>query len=81
MATQLQASIYGADQNDWNKQMGVLRGFPTSQITIEQLNPATSYSGVLCTSIISLLPTGLKVNATQFYSPEDVATLVTRSNA
>lgn len=81
MALQLTASIYGANQSDWNRPSGVTRGFPTQGITIEALSPAVSYSGVSCNSIITLLPTGLKVNGTQFYCPTVPATLITNSNA
>lgn len=81
MALQLSASIYGANGNDWNKQMGVLRGFPTQGITIETLTTPTAYSGVTCLSIINLLPTGLQTDATAFYCPTAAATLITNSNA
>lgn len=81
MAQILQASIYGADSYDWNKPMGVLRGFPTTGITIEPLTTPTTYSGVVCNAQINLLPTGLVVNAHKFYTPTDVATLVTAANA
>lgn len=81
MALQLVASIYGADGYDWNRPMGVTRGFPTQGITIETLTTPTAYSGVTCNSIINLLPTGLQVNPTKFYCPTAAATLITSANA
>lgn len=81
MAQQLIASIYGSNQNDWNRTMGVTRGFPTQAITIEALSPSIAYSGVDCNSIITLLPTGLDTNGNKFYSPTDPATLITAANA
>lgn len=81
MALQLQASIYGADGYDWNKPMGVLRGFPTQGITIEALTTPTAYSGVTCNSIINLLPTGLQVDPKKFYTPTAPDALITASNA
>lgn len=80
MALQLAASIYGADGYDWNKPQGVSRAFPTQGITIEALTTPTAYSGVTCNSIINLLPTGLQVNPTKFYTPTAVSALVTAAN-
>lgn len=81
MALQLSASIYGQDGYDWNKPMGVTRGFPTQGITIEPLTTPTAYSGVTCNSIISLLPTGLNTDPEKFYCPTAAATLITAANA
>lgn len=81
MALQLSASIYGSDGYDWNRPMGVTRGFPTQGITIEAISPAVSYSGVVCNTMISVLPTGLQVNGHKFYTPTATATVITAANA
>ena len=85
MAQILSASIYGFDNGynsyDWNANMGVTRGFPTQGITIEQLRQPTTYSGVVCNSIITVLATGLEVNSTKYYTPTAVGTLITAANA
>lgn len=85
MAQQLQASIYGMDNGynsyDWNKPMGVLRGFPTQGITMEQLSQPTTYSGVVCNSIITVLASGLNVHGEKYYTPTAIATLITSANA
>lgn len=85
MAQQLTASIYGMDNGynsyDWNKPMGVTRGFPTQGITIEQLSQPTTYSGVVCNSIISILASGLNVHGDKFYTPTTVTDLITAANA
>lgn len=85
MATLLSASIYGMDNGynsyDSNMDMGVMRGFPTSLITIEPLTTPTAYSGVTCNSIISVLPTGNNVNPTKWYTPATYDALLALANA
>lgn len=81
MAIQLSASIYGADGYDWNRPMGVTRGFPTQGITIEAISPSVPYSGVECNTLITVLPTGLKTNGHKFYTPTETATVITAANA
>lgn len=81
MAQQLIATIYGSNQSDWNKPLGVTMGFPTQSITIKELSPAVSYSGVACNSIIYLNSSGLEVNPTEFYTSTTASTLITNANA
>ena len=81
MAQSLIASIYGQNSNDWNKPLGVTMGFPTQGIVIRTLNPAETYSGVVCNSAIQLMPYGPSPNQPQFYCPSSAATLITASNA
>ena len=81
MALQLTASIYGANQNDWNKPMGVTMGFPTQGIVIRALDQPTAYSGVTCLSQIQLLPYGPSTIQPIYFTPVASATLITNSNA
>ncbi len=81
MALQLTASIYGANQQDWNKPLGVTMGFPTQGIVIRQLDTPTAYSGVTCLSAIQLLPYGPSPIQPIYYSPTAIATLITAANA
>ena len=81
MALQLTASIYGANQNDWNKPQGVIMGFPTQNIVIRTLDQPTKYSGVTCLTQIQLLPTAPSTIQPVYYTPTAAATLITNSNA
>lgn len=81
MAQQFTASIYGANENDWKRPMGVVRSFPAAGVTMETLSPAVTYSGVACNTQINVLPTGLNQTANKFYTPTALATLVTSANA
>lgn len=85
MAQQFTASIYGMDNGynsyDWNREMGVLRSFPSQGVMMEQMTQPTAYSGVTCNSLITVLPSGLNTNAVKYYTPTALATLVTASNA
>lgn len=81
MAVQLSASIYGADGYDWNRPMGVTRGFPTSNIIIEAISPSVAYSGVQCNTLITVLPTGLETKGNKYYTPTATATVITAANA
>ncbi len=81
MAIQVSLSIYGQDQNDWNRPAGLTKSFPTQGISVEALSPAVNYSGVACNTIISVLPTGLNVNPKKYYTPTATATVITACNA
>lgn len=81
MALQLIASIYGANDNDWNKPKGLIMGFPTQNIVIRTLSQPTSYSGVVCKTAIQLLPTGPSPIQPVYYTPTAADTLITAANA
>jgi len=81
MALQLAASIYGANQQDWNTPLGVSMSFPTQGIVLRTISPAVSYSGVSCLTTIQLLPTAPSPIQPQYYTPTAIATLVTAANA
>ena len=81
MAQQVTASVYGLNQQDWNKPLGVTKTFPTQGLSLQHLSPAVSYSGVSCVTIIQLLPTGLNQTTQNFYSPTALATIATAANA
>lgn len=83
MATVLSASIYGFDNGynsyDWNKEMGVMRGF-TAPYQIEPLSQPTAYSGVTCNSLISVPPFGNNVNPVKYYTPLTYDALLALAN-
>jgi len=81
MALQVAASIYGANQNDWNAPMGRSMAFPSQGILIQALPQPKAYSGVTCNTQIQLLPYGPSPIQPVFYSPLTVAALVTLANA
>ena len=81
MALQLSASIYGANQNSWNVAQGRTMSFPTQGIVMRNLNPAETYSGVVCNTAIQLLPTAPSPIQPVYYTPTAIATLVTAANA
>ena len=81
MSAMLQASIYGANQNSWNANQGILMGFPTSGIVIRSLDQPTSYSGVTCLSQIQLLPTAPSPIQPVYYSPTAASTIITSANS
>lgn len=81
MALQVTASIYGANENDWNRAAGVTMGFPTQNIVIRALSPAVTYSGVECNTQIQLLPTAPTAIQPVYYTPTATATLITAANA
>jgi hypothetical protein len=85
MAQIFSASIYGFNngQNsyDWNVQMGIMRGFPATGVTVETLRQPTAYSGVTCNSLITVLPTGLNVHGTGYYTPLTEDQIATLANA
>jgi len=81
MANQITATIYGSNQNDWNKTSGVVLSFPTQGILLETISPAVSYSGVPCNTAIKLLPYGPSPNQPVYYTSTDVSTLKNAANA
>ncbi len=81
MANFINASIYGANENTWNKPMGVNRVFDVTGVNVYALTPPTAYSGVTCGTVIELLPTGLEVNGTKYYTDKTVADLLAQGNA
>jgi len=81
MAQSLIASVYGANQNDWNRPLGLTMGFPTQGIVIRALSPAVSYSGVSCVTEIQLLPTGPSPIQPIYYTNLATATAITNANA
>lgn len=80
MATQLAASIYGANQNSWNKPQGLRMSFSTASIVIRELETPTQYSGVTCVTAIQVLPTAPSVIQPVYYTAATVADLVTAAN-
>jgi hypothetical protein len=81
MALQLAASIYGANQQDWNAPLGRSMAFPTQGIVLRNLDQPTTYSGVTCLTAIQLLPTAPSPIQPIYYTPTAIATLVTAANA
>ncbi len=81
MAQFINASIYGANSNDWNRQMGVNKIFPVTLISPQQLRTPTVYSGVTCVTAINLLPTGLQTDNQTFYTDKTVAAILAQGNA
>jgi len=81
MALQVSLSIYGQDQNDWNRPAGLTKSFPTQGISVQALSPAANYSGVACNTIIMVAPTGLQTKPTKYYTPTATATVITACNA
>lgn len=79
MAQILQATIYGANSNDWNTPSGVVMGFPTNQIVLRAIEP-TSYSGVVCNSQIQVLPTAPSPIQPVYYTSALVADLIDDAN-
>lgn len=72
----VQATIYGANGNDWNNAMGTSMAFPANQIVVRSISPAVSYSGVACNSAIQLLPTAPSPIQPVYYTPSAIANLV-----
>lgn len=81
MANFINASIYGSNGNDWNRVQGVNRVFGVNQVNVYDLNTPTAYSGVTCNTVIELLPTGLVVDGSKFYTPKTTAALLAQGNA
>lgn len=80
MAQIISVTVYGANQNDWNKPSGVVMGFPVSQIVLRTI-PSTPYSGVNCVTQIQLLPTAPSPIQPVYYTNTPIATLITAANA
>lgn len=76
MAIQVQATIYGANGNDWGNLSGTAMAFPANQIVVRALSPAVSYSGVACNSAIQLLPTAPSPIQPVYYTPTVIGSLV-----
>jgi hypothetical protein len=81
MANQISVTVYGSNQNDWNKTSGVVMSFPTQGIYFETISPAVSYSGVACNTAVKLMPYGPSPMQPVYYTPATVASLITASNA
>jgi hypothetical protein len=80
MAQLISVSTYGLNGYDSGGTKGFLKGFPVQQILLEQINP-TTFSGVVCNSTVTLLPTGLNQQGKKYYTPTALATLITAANA
>lgn len=79
MANLVAASIYGQNKNDWGSAHGTAMAFPGTGFIAR---PTTEVmSGVQMAAIIQVLPTGLTVDGTQYYTDSTVAELVTAANA
>jgi hypothetical protein len=70
------ASIYGANQNDWNNSNGVTMGFSPTQVVLRALPAGTTYSGVTCLSAIQLLPTAPSPIQPVYYTAKTVAEII-----
>lgn len=81
MAQQILTYIYGHNNYDLNKFSGVGQTFPTQGVRFESISPAVQFSGVDCNSKIIVLPTGLTVNANEYYTPTLVSSLLAAANA
>jgi len=81
MANLISVTVYGSNQNDWNKTSGVVLAFPTQGILLETISPAVSYSGVACNTAVKLLPYGPSPIQPVYYTSATVASLITLANA
>jgi hypothetical protein len=79
MANFINASIYGANKNDWNKPQGVNHVFPVNAIRVYPTS--ASYSGVTCVTVIEVLPTGLNQQPEKLYTDKTVAAILAQGNA
>jgi hypothetical protein len=80
MANLISVTVYGSNQNDWNKTSGVVLAFPTQGILLETI-PSTVYSGTACVTAVKLLPYGPSPIQPVYYTPSTVASLITAANA
>ena len=80
LTSRIIASIYGINGNPVGTNNGVYNSFPNTSAYFYPAPASTTFNGVTCNSIIVLLPTGLNVNATKFYSDATTAQLVTNGS-
>lgn len=83
MATTLRvvANLYGKNGNALENKSGTQNGrknyFANTGNTFYDAGPGgASFNGVVCSSIIEVFPTGLRVNSDLYYAVETVAQLV-----
>lgn len=81
MAQIFAASIYGANENDWNTPLGVSMGFSPTSVVVRTLKQPKAYSGVTCNSQIQLLPTAPSPIQPVYYTPLTVAQIIIAANA
>ena len=81
MANQISATIYGSNQNDWNKTSGVVMSFPVNAVVLETISPAVNYSGTDCNAAIKLMPYGPSTIQPVYYTNSTVTALKNAANA
>jgi hypothetical protein len=83
MALQVAASIYAINGTSIGTVQGRAFSFATQSFLARPIDSGQTavHNGVTCNSIIQVLPTGLTVNGTQYYTNLTVAQIVTASNA
>jgi ribulose-5-phosphate 4-epimerase/fuculose-1-phosphate aldolase len=78
------ANVYAINGNPVDRTGGTVNGrinyFPNQGTQFYTAPSGTSFNGVTCNSVISVYPTGLKVNPDLYYCVESIATLVTNGS-
>ena len=78
------ANVYAIDGNAVDRAGGTANGrinyFPNQGTQFYTAPSGTSFNGVTCNSVISVYPTGLRVNPTLHYCVETLTQLVTNGS-
>jgi hypothetical protein len=86
MAQVISATIYGVNGNDLNTGAtqpgtpGMTMAFSVQNIVLQSI-PPTTYSGTVCNTEITLLPTAPSPIQQRYYTNTAIATLVAAANA